>query len=38
LLGEIDDFSAFSKPKRLFAYLGLDPVVKRSGKFESNKI
>lgn len=25
LMGEIGDFSAFSKPKQLFAYFGLDP-------------
>ena len=28
LMGEIGDFSAFSKPKQLFAYFGLDPAVK----------
>lgn len=38
LMGEISDFSAFSKPKQLFAYFGLDPAVKQSGKFESNKV
>ena len=27
LMGEIGDFSAFSKPKQLFAYFGLDPAV-----------
>lgn len=37
LMGEIGDFSAFSKPKRLFAYFGLDPAVKQSGKFEGAK-
>ena len=26
IMGEIGDFSAFSKPKQLFAYFGLDPV------------
>ena len=38
LMGEIGDFSAFSKPKQLFAYFGLDPDVKQSGKFEGSKI
>ena len=38
LMGEIGDFSSFSKPKQLFAYFGLDPAVKQSGKFEGNKI
>lgn len=38
LMGEISDFSAFSKPKQLFAYFGLDPAVKQSGKFEGTKI
>ena len=35
---EIGDFSAFSKPKQLFAYFGLDPAVKQSGKFEGTKV
>ncbi len=38
IMGEIGDFSAFSKPKQLFAYLGLDPAVKQSGKFEGTKV
>ena len=38
LMGEIGDFSAFSNPKQLFAYFGLDPAVKQSGKFEGTKI
>ena len=38
LMGEIGDFSAFSKPKQLFAYFGLEPAVKQSGKFEGTKI
>ena len=38
LMGEIGDFSAFSKPKQLFAYFGLDLAVKQSGKFEGTKI
>ena len=35
LMSEIGDFSSFAKPKQLFAYLGLDPSVKRSGNFIS---
>lgn len=35
---EIGDFSAFRSPKQLFAYFGLDPAVKQSGKFEGTKI
>ncbi len=38
LMGEIGDFSAFNKPKQLFAYFGLDPAVKQSGKFEGTKV
>lgn len=38
LMGEIGDFSAFKSPKQLFAYFGLDPAVKQSGKFECSKI
>ena len=38
LIGEIGDFSAFSKPKQLFAYFGFDPAVKQSRKFEGTKI
>lgn len=38
LMSEIGDFSAFSKPKQLFAYFGLDPSVKQSGKFEGTKV
>lgn len=38
LMGEIGDFSAFHSPKQLFAYFGLDPAVKQSGKFEGTKI
>ena len=37
LMGEIGDFSAFSKSKQLFAYFGLDPAVKQSGKFERHQ-
>ena len=38
IMGEIGDFSAFSKPKQLFAYFDLDPAVKQSGKFEGTKV
>lgn len=38
LMGEIGDFSVFTKPKQLFAYFGLDPAVKQSGKFEGTKV
>ena len=38
LMGEVGDFSAISSPKQLFAYFGLDPAVKQSGKFEGSKI
>jgi len=38
LMGEIGDFSAFRSPKQLFAYFGLDPSVKQSGKLEGTKI
>lgn len=33
LMCEIGDFSAFKKPKQLYAYFGLDPEVKQSGNF-----
>jgi len=38
LMCEIGDFSAFKKPKQLFAYFGLDPQVKESGKFKGTRI
>lgn len=38
LMGEIGDFSAFSKPTQHFSYFGLDPAVKQSRKFEGTKI
>ncbi len=34
---EIGDFSAFQSPKQLFAYFGLDPAVKQSGKFNGTR-
>ena len=33
LVCEIGDFSAFKRPKQLFAYFGLDPKIKQSGNF-----
>jgi len=38
LMCEIGDFSAFRSPKQLFAYFGLDPAVKQSGKFNGTKV
>ena len=37
LMCEIGDFSAFTKPKQLFAFFGLDPSVNESGKFKGSK-
>lgn len=37
LMCEIGDFSAFNKPKQLYAYFGLDPSVKESGKFKGTR-
>lgn len=38
LMCEIGDFSAFTKPKQLFAYFGLDPKVNESGNFKGTKV
>lgn len=38
LMCEIGDFSVFSSPKKLYAYLGLDPAVKQSGKFKGTNV
>ena len=35
---EIGDFSVFKSPKQLFAYFGLDPAVKQSGKFNGTNV
>lgn len=35
---EIGDFSVFKSPKQLFAYFGLDPAVKQSGKFTGTHV
>ena len=37
IIAEIDDFSAFSKPKKLVAYFGIDPSVMQSGEFTSTR-
>jgi transposase len=31
-------FELFSSPKKLYAYSGLDPAVKQSGKFNGNRV
>lgn len=38
LMCEIGDFTAFTKPKQLFAYFGIDPAVNESGNFKGSKI
>ena len=38
LIAEMGDFSLFSSPKKLYAYFGLDPSVKQSGKFTGDKV
>ncbi|MBN2794720.1 MAG: IS110 family transposase [Clostridia bacterium] len=38
LMCEIGDFSAFKKPKQLYAYFGLDPAVKQSGNFNATNV
>ena len=35
LISEIGDYSRFTKPKQLVAYLGIDPGVKQSGNYSS---
>lgn len=35
---EIGDFSVFKNPKQLFAYFGMDPEVKQSGKFTAAEV
>lgn len=37
LMCEIGDFTAFSKPKQLFAYFGVDPSVSESGNFKGTE-
>lgn len=38
LMCEIGDFSSFKKPKQLYAYFGLDPAVRESGKYKGTKV
>ena len=38
LMVEIGDFAVFQKPKQLFAYFGIDPEVKQSGKFNGTRV
>jgi len=38
IIAEIGDFFAFTSPKQLFAFFGLDPAVKQSGKFVGTQV
>ena len=38
ILCEIGDFISFKNPKQLFAYFGLNPSVKQSGKFNATEV
>lgn len=38
LMCELGDFSIFHRPKQLFAYFGMDPAVKESGKFKVTNV
>ncbi len=38
LIAEMGSFDLFSSPKKLYAYYGLDPAVKQSGKFNGDKV
>lgn len=38
LIAEMGSFDLFSSPKKLYAYFGLDPAVKQSGKFSADKV
>ena len=38
LIAEMGDFHLFSSPKKLYAYFGLDPAVKQSGKLNGDKV
>lgn len=38
IMCEIGDFSVFKSPKQLFAYFGMDPEVKQSGKFKATEV
>ena len=38
LIAEMGSFDLFSSPKKLYAYFGLDPAIKQSGKFNGDKV
>ena len=38
LIAEMGDFKLFSSQKKLYAYFGLDPAVKQSGKLNGDKV
>ena len=38
LVAEMGAFDLFPSPKKLYAYFGLDPAVKQSGKFNGDKV
>ena len=38
LMAEMGDFDLFSSPKKVYAYFGLDPAVKQSGKLNGDKV
>lgn len=38
LIAEMGSFDLFSSPKKLYAYFGMDPAVKQSGKFYGDKV
>ena len=38
LIAEMGSFDLFDAPKKLYAYFGLDPAVKQSGKFTGDKV
>ena len=38
LIAEMGNFKLFSSPKKLYAYFGLDPAVKQSGKLNGDKV
>ncbi|NMB33135.1 MAG: IS110 family transposase [Clostridium sp.] len=37
IIAEIGDFAAFTKPKKLVAYFGIDPSVRQSGEFTATQ-
>ena len=38
LIAEMGSFNLFDSPKKLYAYFGMDPAVKQSGKFTGDKV